>query len=778
MRNFMTLLGVLLMVGVITGTTTAKASQDSKEYYWSFDEKDGQTYDDHWRQQTMTMEVGGEVVDGIFGKALKFNGFHDHGIIDAPDVGEQWTISMWMQKDEMTGSNSVILGADTGVIKVEQAGTNKHMGFTEYLPGFSFDNKSYDYTLPIGKWTHVAYATDGQTMKLYIDGELIGTVDHTIPAPLQLIGKSRHNIMYAGKIDELKVFSKELTEEEVNEAAGVDFTTLDLTPPSIQLLGEETIELPLGGTYTDPGFTAEDENDGDLTNQVIVEGEVDTSETGLYPIRYTVRDAVGHEATVTRDVIVQSDEPSLSRASRVMIDRGLQLGIWVTGDDSRYTLDPEDWKDINFTSPTFYDGDYYNETLMQALPEKDWSLSFSVQGDEAPYVKPPGPEDDYLTAEQREHADELVTVSFQDERHYSETLVTNLEAWFELSHEKYPNALMFGNQYMGQWSTEQLREYMMRAKPDLLTYDDYYFSYGGNPYLGGSITQLYNELGRYREVALAGHDGTGNSPIAFGQYLLGFKTGETPPSSPNEDLSNAYTITESQLNAVANATWTFGGKWATIFRWGQDHYWTLLLDQDGNRTKTYEQYAEMARETRNLSPHLSRLNSTDVRLHLGQHQVGSEVKSNGKPGQVDLWEDNEHPVIKDITAQNIGVVNDELPGDVLVGFFEPLPGTDDFFKSNDIEYFMMMNGLTHGNGLPVEEQKGSGEETRQEITLTLDLNGIPRGAIKKIDRDTGNKAPVKLEKLNNELYEMTVTLDGGKADLFYIDYAQGNKKEK
>jgi hypothetical protein len=64
-----------------------------------------------------------------------------------------------------------------------------------------------------------------------------------------------------------------------------------------------TIEV--GSTFTDPGATALDVGDGDLTSSIVVSGSVDTSTLGTYTLTYNVSDASGNAAVpVRRKVIV------------------------------------------------------------------------------------------------------------------------------------------------------------------------------------------------------------------------------------------------------------------------------------------------------------------------------------------------------------------------------------------------------------------------------------------------------------------------------------------
>ena len=83
----------------------------------------------------------------------------------------------------------------------------------------------------------------------------------------------------------------------------------DAGAPVITLLGEPTINIVVGGTFTDPGATAEDDIDGDISDNIVVGGDaVDVNTAGTYVITYNVSDAAGNAATQrTRTVIVSAD---------------------------------------------------------------------------------------------------------------------------------------------------------------------------------------------------------------------------------------------------------------------------------------------------------------------------------------------------------------------------------------------------------------------------------------------------------------------------------------
>ncbi|WP_334074552.1 MULTISPECIES: tandem-95 repeat protein [Paenibacillus] len=91
--------------------------------------------------------------------------------------------------------------------------------------------------------------------------------------------------------------------------AEASFYILDEDQPFITLAGEPLMYLLKGEPYVEPGYSAEDEVDGDLTERVTVTGDVYSGEIGPYILRYNVEDNSGNAAPeTTRTVQVVSGE--------------------------------------------------------------------------------------------------------------------------------------------------------------------------------------------------------------------------------------------------------------------------------------------------------------------------------------------------------------------------------------------------------------------------------------------------------------------------------------
>ena len=81
----------------------------------------------------------------------------------------------------------------------------------------------------------------------------------------------------------------------------------DKVAPVIVLSGPDIIYLNLNDTWQDPGFTAHDNVDGDLTAKVVVGDNVDTKFVNQYDLTYTVYDKSGNEAVMKLQVFVKAD---------------------------------------------------------------------------------------------------------------------------------------------------------------------------------------------------------------------------------------------------------------------------------------------------------------------------------------------------------------------------------------------------------------------------------------------------------------------------------------
>lgn len=99
-----------------------------------------------------------------------------------------------------------------------------------------------------------------------------------------------------------------------------DLLKEDTTAPTITLKGSNHMLVSFGAAFEDPGFTATDDKDGDITTAVISKGSVNTSVYGPQILTYTVTDSAGNVETIQRTVVVQEfNAPILTLSGNELI---------------------------------------------------------------------------------------------------------------------------------------------------------------------------------------------------------------------------------------------------------------------------------------------------------------------------------------------------------------------------------------------------------------------------------------------------------------------------
>jgi hypothetical protein len=83
----------------------------------------------------------------------------------------------------------------------------------------------------------------------------------------------------------------------------VDVTIKDTTPPVVTLNGAALIKVLCDTPFVDPGATANDICDGDVSASIVVTGTVGLS-VGTYPVTYTATDGAGNHGNKIRTVKV------------------------------------------------------------------------------------------------------------------------------------------------------------------------------------------------------------------------------------------------------------------------------------------------------------------------------------------------------------------------------------------------------------------------------------------------------------------------------------------
>lgn len=139
----------------------------------------------------------------------------------------------------------------------------------------------------------------------------------------------------------------------------------DKMSPVITLSGNLYEYVQLNEQYKEPGYTANDNCMGDITNKVVVDGNVNTSKVGIYTLSYSVSDDSGNKTLIKRYVKVYKNYKgeTITPAGKT---------IYLTFDDgpSNYTNEILDiLKEYNIKATFFVVNTGNNNTLKREVNE-------------------------------------------------------------------------------------------------------------------------------------------------------------------------------------------------------------------------------------------------------------------------------------------------------------------------------------------------------------------------------------------------------------------------
>lgn len=232
MRSFIL---ILLVTGLAILPSIARSQDPSLVLAFSFDEE-GVEEEQDLSPQGNNGTIGGfpEWTDGKFEKALVFDSVDDQVVVptnESLDIEEEITMMAWVMPGEnLTADWRTVIGkSPTSVlgqtsfaydIRTDQSGTVR----------FSLNiEKAWNHVigsvLKADTWYHIAGTYDGSTMILYLDGVAIGNtaasgginviVDPVCVGNIVDAAGGGHNEYWSGAIDEVRIWNRALSEDEV-----------------------------------------------------------------------------------------------------------------------------------------------------------------------------------------------------------------------------------------------------------------------------------------------------------------------------------------------------------------------------------------------------------------------------------------------------------------------------------------------------------------------------------------------------------------------------------
>ena len=207
-------------------------------------------------------------------------------------------------------------------------------------------------TLPVG----TPYVEPGYTATDNEDGDLTANVVVT--------GSVNHNVLGS------YVLLYNVTDSGGNPAVEKTRTVnvVDTTAPVITLVGANPVTLEVGTAYVEPGYTATDNYNGNITGSVIVTGSVNHMVLGSYVLRYNVSDSSGN--------------PAVERTRTVNVVDTTAPVITLLGENPLVLVVGTPYVEPGYTATDNYDGDITTNVVVSGSVNHDvpgtYTLTYNV----------------------------------------------------------------------------------------------------------------------------------------------------------------------------------------------------------------------------------------------------------------------------------------------------------------------------------------------------------------------------------------------------------------
>lgn len=173
-----------------------------------------------------------------YGNAIELTGAQ-HQYVDVPRAAvldvDRYTLSSWIrytgvQNDQTLGRWEILEKADSYWMNVRTNGRIRVGGFYGGCSGPNvWQYLDSSRAIIVGRWTHVASTYDGTRLRVYLDGNVVGTKTVTgrtcVNAEPLAVGAKDHETkglleaFWDGRLDDVRIYNRALTQAEVRQLA-------------------------------------------------------------------------------------------------------------------------------------------------------------------------------------------------------------------------------------------------------------------------------------------------------------------------------------------------------------------------------------------------------------------------------------------------------------------------------------------------------------------------------------------------------------------------------
>ena len=193
---------------------------------WGFDEASGASVTDaSGRGNTGTVTGATRTTAGRLGSALTFDGVNDWVTVpDAAslDLTNRATLEAWVYPTALGGTwRTALLKEQPGQLVYALYANNDVSRPSGHLYTTSDLFTNGTAALPLNTWSHLAMTWDGTTQRLFVNGTQVGTraLSGTLPnstGALRFGGNNVWSEWFAGRLDEIRIYDRALTQAEVS----------------------------------------------------------------------------------------------------------------------------------------------------------------------------------------------------------------------------------------------------------------------------------------------------------------------------------------------------------------------------------------------------------------------------------------------------------------------------------------------------------------------------------------------------------------------------------
>ena len=191
---------------------------------FGFNENSGTTVNDASGQRNNGAVSNTAWTTGKFGQALSFNGTSSWVTVNnatSLNLSNRMTLEVWVYPTTTSGWRTVIMREPNANYYLDSSNGS----FTGAGPSAGVNNGSNQdvygsSSLPLNTWSHLAATWDGTTLRVYVNGaqvasKAIGQAIVATTSPLHIGGNSNWGEYFAGKIDEVRVYNRALSQAEI-----------------------------------------------------------------------------------------------------------------------------------------------------------------------------------------------------------------------------------------------------------------------------------------------------------------------------------------------------------------------------------------------------------------------------------------------------------------------------------------------------------------------------------------------------------------------------------